>query len=264
MRYAKRRERRGSNWMSRALVGLGALVARNPVAVGGTTAFLVSLSFVSANALFYQPQMHPSAFVSTRSPVVESGETLTIEELPRPSAAPRAEVETIPLDLTKSEVAKLPELTGSVPKLSGTNIVREVQIVLSDLGLYSGEIDGLEGPQTRSAIEAYRRIIGEKGGSEIDTALLRQLGLDRTEPQTVSASGEGQLQTASLQSDNDAVRRVQAGLKAFGNDDIEVDGILGSRTHEAITEFQSLFGLPVTGEPDRALITKMQEIGLIQ
>jgi len=57
--------------------------------------------------------------------------------------------------------------------------------------------------------------------------------------------------------------RVQAGLKAFGNDGIEIDGVIGGRTRDAIREFQSLFDLPVTGEPDASLVTKMQEIGLI-
>jgi peptidoglycan hydrolase-like protein with peptidoglycan-binding domain len=56
--------------------------------------------------------------------------------------------------------------------------------------------------------------------------------------------------------------RVQAGLKAFGNDGIEVDGLLGQNTQAAIREFQSLFGLPVTGQPDQALLAKMREVGL--
>lgn len=86
--------------------------------------------------------------------------------------------------------------------------------------------------------------------------------------QTVSADpGELPRPQPSLRQDQegDAVlRRVQAGLKAFGNDGIEIDGVMGERTRTAISEFQSLFGLPVTGEADPALIAKMQEIGLIR
>jgi len=55
---------------------------------------------------------------------------------------------------------------------------------------------------------------------------------------------------------------VQAGLRAFGNDGIELDGVVGGRTRSAIREFQSLFGLPETGEADEATYTKMREIGL--
>ncbi len=42
------------------------LIARNPTLVGGSTAFLVALSFVSANALWYQPHAHSGAFFATR------------------------------------------------------------------------------------------------------------------------------------------------------------------------------------------------------
>ena len=42
------------------------LIARNPTLVGGATAFLVALSFVSANALWYQPHAHSGAFFATR------------------------------------------------------------------------------------------------------------------------------------------------------------------------------------------------------
>jgi peptidoglycan hydrolase-like protein with peptidoglycan-binding domain len=62
--------------------------------------------------------------------------------------------------------------------------------------------------------------------------------------------------------DAERIVRIQAGLKAFGNDGIELDGVVGARTRSAIREFQSLFGLPLTGEPDEALYAKMREIGL--
>ena len=58
------------------------------------------------------------------------------------------------------------------------------------------------------------------------------------------------------------ILKIQAGLKAFGNDGMEIDGVIGSKTRAAIKEFQSLFGLPVTGEPDEKLYAKMREIGL--
>ena len=56
--------------------------------------------------------------------------------------------------------------------------------------------------------------------------------------------------------------KIQAGLKAFGNDDMQLDGVVGARTKAAIKEFQSLFGLPQTGEPDEVVYVKMREIGL--
>ncbi len=57
--------------------------------------------------------------------------------------------------------------------------------------------------------------------------------------------------------------RIQAGLKAFGNDMVVVDGVPGKTTEDAIREFQKLFRLNVSGKPDPELIGKMREIGLI-
>ncbi len=57
---------------------------------------------------------------------------------------------------------------------------------------------------------------------------------------------------------------MQQGLREFGNEAIEIDGVLGARTQAAIREFQSLFGLPETGEADAAVYSKMKEIGIIE
>lgn len=67
---------------------------------------------------------------------------------------------------------------------------------------------------------------------------------------------------AQPQTMDDRIVRIQAGLKAFGNNDIKLDGVVGGQTKAAIREFQSLFGLPETGEPDEVVYTKMREIGL--
>ena len=58
------------------------------------------------------------------------------------------------------------------------------------------------------------------------------------------------------------IGKIQAGLKAFGNEGIEADGRMGTKTRAGIKEFQALFGLPETGEPDEAVYVKMREIGL--
>ena len=67
-RSARRLDESGAwDWSLRdgasAMLGL---IARNPTLVGGTTAFLVALSFVSSNALWYQPHAHSGAFFATR------------------------------------------------------------------------------------------------------------------------------------------------------------------------------------------------------
>ncbi|RWE75700.1 MAG: peptidoglycan-binding protein [Mesorhizobium sp.] len=170
--------------LAEGAVAVGQLIASNPVLVGGSTAFLVTLFYVSANALWYQPFPHTGAFFSTRS----------IENFPHTVSN---EPETT-INIVRQPPAQ--------PAAKPDPVVQQVQGILKDLNFYDGTVDGLTGPATRKAI--------------------------------------------------------QAGLKAFGNNDMQLDGKVGARTKAAIKEFQALFGLPETGEPDEAVYVKMREIGL--
>ena len=113
---------------------------------------------------------------------------------------------------------------------------------------------------------AWLQLAGLDVSGEIDEALLRQLANRRAEEREVPTPAPRPTQVASARRDDglsrDDIVRIQAGLKAFGHDGIEIDGVVGFKTKGAIREFQSLFGLPVTGEPDVALMEKMREIGL--
>lgn len=255
-RSAKRHDVEGWSASAGAAALLG-LIARNPTLVGSTTAFLVALSFVSANALWYQPHAHSGAFFATRSfPEAarfapdETGTTIIIE---RPGEEPS--------------------------KPAGDPKVELVQGILKDLKFYNGEVDGLAGPNTRKAIEAYQSRMGMTVSGLIDAQLLDQLGAgsqtaairpspaprDAAAPARRDAIADAMDETPALpagRTPDERIVRIQAGLKAFGNEAIEIDGVMGSRTKTAILEFQSLFGLTETGEADEAVYAKMREIGL--
>ena len=279
-RSAKRRKQRGgfTSLMVAGLSAGGVAISRNPAVAGGSTAFLVSLFFVSANAMWYQPHFHEGAFFATRQSApaaTQPAELPEPESIPeptwRPAEAPAA-----------SEPVPAPdrsETTGAVPppedagRAEGDETIRKVQEVLGGLNLYRGPVDGLTGPQTRSAIESYQRIVGIEVTGGIDDTLLQHLGM-KEKPQesappaptprpSQAVEQKRPVQVASTEPVGDPmIERIQAGLKAFGNDGIEIDGIVGEDTRAAIREFQSLFGLEVTGEPDAALLAKMREIGL--
>lgn len=233
-------------------VAVGSLISRNPVLVGGSTAFLVTLFYVSANALWYQPFPHAGAFFATRS----------IEDFPR------AEVEEPETTINIVRPTPAPAPVKSDP------VVEQVQGILKDLDFYSGTVDGISGPNTRKAIQAYQQKVGLNASGEIDSVLLDQLGAkptastvvphpiprpDETAAVPVAAAAPAD---ASTPAPDARIIKIQAGLKAFGNDDMQLDGVVGARTKAAIKEFQSLFGLPETGEPDEVVYVKMREIGL--
>ncbi|MFD2058098.1 peptidoglycan-binding protein [Mesorhizobium calcicola] len=257
-------KRRGNAFQDGA-VAVGGMISRNPVLVGGSTAFLVTLFYVSANALWYQPFPHAGAFFATRSiegfPRTASDEPETTFNILRPSGAPAP--------------------------IKGDPVVEQVQGILKDLDFYSGTVDGISGPNTRKAIQAYQQKVGLNASGEIDALLLDQLGatpktaavipkpqprpdmqaavpvsLQTNSGQTNSGQTNADQTSATAQEPDARIVKIQAGLKAFGNDDMQLDGVVGARTKAAIKEFQSLFGLPQTGEPDELVYVKMREIGL--
>ncbi len=249
MARSARRPRRSTQrvLIEEAASAIGAAVARNPVLVGSGTAFLVALSFVSANALWYQPHFHDGAFFATRS-----------QAYARPDLGRRG----LGRDEPETTFRLVRPQETAAPKPDET--VKMVQSALAGLDLYEGPVDGIRGPNTRGAVAAYRERVGLPAGDAIDAALLAELGgapttaavgptpepAPRDEPGAPAAGGDP------------TVARIQAGLKAFGNEGIEVDGVMGSRTESAIREFQTLFGLKVTGQPDAALVAKMKDVGL--
>lgn len=283
--------------------GAGNAIVRNPVAVGGMTAFLISLAFVSANALWYQPHFHGGALLSTRQPVMTAPREETQKEAPAPRPI-KIERPAATSSETTGAVAPDPrEAEAEEDKPGGDPTIRNVQTVLRNLDLYRGEVDGLVGPQTRTAIENYRRIVGLSADDTVDDALLKHLGLGKDEPRLglpeqvpvptprpraastqqqetasvemqprekegrsaqtkVRETTDDQIRTAAVTEPDPTVVRVQAALRAFGNDGIEIDGMMGQETAMAIREFQSLFGLPITGKVDADLVKKMQEVGL--
>ncbi|MBZ9669490.1 peptidoglycan-binding protein [Mesorhizobium sp. ES1-3] len=247
--------KRRSNAFQDGAIAVGGMISRNPVLVGGSTAFLVTLFYVSANALWYQPFPHAGAFFATRN----------FQGFPHAAAD---EPETT-INIVRSNAAPAP--------IKGDPVVEQVQGILKDLDFYSGTVDGISGPNTRKAIQAYQQKVGLNASGEIDALLLDQLGATpktaavpkpRPRPDVAPAAVPVSLQAneaqtnAASQGPDPRIVKIQAGLKAFGNDDMQLDGVVGARTKAAIKEFQSLFGLPQTGEPDEIVYVKMREIGL--
>lgn len=251
-RNARRREPAyGSSFVRNMLLTAGEGAMRNPLAVGATTAFLVAFSFVSANALWYQPHFYKEAFFSTRSHADRQ--------------AARAASAPAPATRTPASPAAAPAPAVADP------LVQKVQASLAKLKLYSGPVDGLDGPQTGQAIAVYQKSAGLPASGHIDGFLLKRLGILQTNPpqEAPRPAPRPQLDAATTQSvppGNDKARiiKIQAGLKAFGNDGIELDGMIGPKTTAGIKEFQSLFGLNVSGVPDAATYAKMREVGLIE
>ncbi len=254
MAHSARAPEEAAQWtFGDAAAALLGVVARNPTLVGGSTAFLVALSFVSANALWYQPHAHSGAFFATRD-FVRSDTVDPVEET------------TIRIE--RQDQIESPQV--ETKRVEGDATVKSVQKILGELKFYGGDIDGVYGPNTRLAIEAYQNKMGLAVTGAVDETLLDQLGtgsvtqLPSPAPRQIPTE-EAAFPAAARPAERDErVANVQSGLREFGNESMQVDGLMGAKTKAAILEFQSLFGLPETGEADAAVLAKMKEIGLIQ
>lgn len=251
-RSARQPSRKAGPTVTRAVAeSVGGVIARNPAAVGGSTAFLIALFYVSANALWYQPYLHPQPLMVTRGYPDGAAES---RRKPDDGTTFRIEREEAAQETATAPARPQPDPT-----------VTRVQTVLKDLQIYAGPVDGLPGPATRRSIEQYQTRLGLAVTGRIDDDLLRQLdALDTTAgiiPAPSPAVAEPNAPGLEL-TGQDRISRIQAGLRAFGSEGIDIDGIAGPKTRSAVKDFQSLFGLAETGEPDLAVLRKMREIGL--
>lgn len=259
-RAARPRKQKAAPTMTRVVAeSVGGMIARNPAAVGGSTAFLVALFYVSANALWYQPYLHPQPLMVTR------GYPDGAEE------SRRKPPEGTTFQIDREQAVTEGEAAAAASRPAADPTVRRVQAILKDLQFYPGTVDGLPGPATRRAIEQYQARVGMPVNGQIDAALLDQLDAGDTTagirpaeptPREEQPALSGPALSGPALSGKERVSRIQAGLRAFGNAEIDVDGLPGPRTRAAVKEFQAMFGLAETGEPDDQVLAKMREVGL--
>ena len=143
---------------------------------------------------------------------------------------------TLPVTTTTSSTT-----TTSLPTtISG---IEEAQILLKNLGIYTGEIDGINGSLTKKAIREFQKL----AGLVVDGVL---------GPNTINAliNGEnsyidigGADVEVSKTDYSEDIEDAQIKLKELNLYTGDIDGINGIGTKNAIREFQKLAGLVVDG-----------------
>ncbi len=123
--------------------------------------------------------------------------------------------------------------------------VTKVQDALRRAGAYNGAVDGIWGPSSRAALQAFQQGRGLQATGEMNPATAATLGLNAAEllpaaPAPASSSTE----VLSEQ----VVRNVQDRLRSLGFYEGSVDGVWGPATQTAIERFQQSRSLQVTGQ----------------
>lgn len=97
---------------------------------------------------------------------------------PKSTPTPKYIPPSDPLGKPKTPSTTAPKSTYKSGNLEQRALViRKVQALLMANGYYTGAIDGVMGPQTRSAILRYKMAHNLGGSMEIDSRLLNSLGI---------------------------------------------------------------------------------------
>lgn len=229
--------------------GFSLTVQKYPALAGGATALAVMMSLITANAVWYQPDRHPAPIFATRA-----ADDNSVGSIRRVSANPVRTVST-----------KRFEIAHAKPVYS--ELTKELQIALADKKIYAGEIDGLYGSRTKSAIIEYQNEKKMTASGKPSAKLLSHILLSGTTiPRVpvpvhhVALPGTDNRSNLTVQS-KELVSAIQAGLKNYGYDEVVIDGLMGNQTTEAIKRFELDYGLQITGEASKNLLKKLNDIG---
>ena len=120
--------------------------------------------------------------------------------------------------------------------------VSDAQTRLQTLGYYHGPVDGLWGPDTRDALRAFQHDhnLVETARLDGDTAALLR---DASAPPPANVASSGVRDPLEPR----VIRGVQVRLRQLGFYHGPADGVWGSGTQDAVSDFQKSRGLQATG-----------------
>ena len=160
----------------------------------------------------------------------------------------------------KTAVKELPPIEGATITMNKRGpLVSKVQIVLKELGFYSGEYTGVYDKATRSAVTAFQKKNGMKGDGVCDlkTQNLLFSGTGMTKSQTATPKPTATPSpvptftipsgTVNSKSTGQDARLVQKRLKELGYYKGAVDGKFGTGSVKALKAFQTAHGLAADG-----------------
>jgi peptidoglycan hydrolase-like protein with peptidoglycan-binding domain len=234
---------------SKLIAGFSAKVQKYPALAGGATALAVAMSLITVNAVWYQPEQHPSPIFATRALDMATTSSVRRVAVNRVKIVPTMRVEATPTKPDSDELTK------------------ELQMALADKEIYTGSIDGIYGSRTKTAIMTYQEQMKLKASGKVSVKLLSHILMSGkaaahvpVPTQQVALPGSENNIRAIVESKS-LVSAIQAGLKNYGYDDIVIDGVMGNQTSNAIKRFELDYGLQITGEPSNSLLKKLSDIG---
>jgi peptidoglycan hydrolase-like protein with peptidoglycan-binding domain len=213
--------RRGPGLLGLAVQAAGGVISRHPSVAAGGAAFVVVFSFVTANAIWYQPGSHPAPLLSTRT-----------DYQPRPipardaPAEPQTRIELAVNEADDDAGQTIDDILAPVP----THRVSTITIQPDDA--------------TRTASIPER----EAAPRESAAATPPPAPERPAEPAT----------SAPAAPDRDLVRAIQQELARLGHYKGAVDGLTGPMTSAALRAYGERTRMEGTPEPSARLLERMK------
>ena len=253
----------------------------NPSATAATLIFGLGFTLVAGNAMYSQASVHPDPIWATKDGITTRSVVETVAVTPvnlktepvsitRSVLTQRISLKNIPIPTSRP--TQVSTYVEKKPTVSNAELLRETQALLAKLGFYGGKIDGIYGSASKKAIMDYQSSANILPDGEATYELLTHLKsyveinrrITQAAPEPARKNITQLIMPKSSEFDRQTIQRIQIALRdKFGVTDIDIDGIFGNQTREALKEFQKLFKIEETGEIDQTTLEKLQSTGII-
>ncbi|OEC92947.1 peptidoglycan-binding domain-containing protein [Rhizobium sp. YK2] len=282
---------------------IGSAVGRHPAIAGGVALFFGVFGFVTANALWYQTGAHPSPIMRTRDPAspyqipgrksflhaqqADAGNVTTFRierqdsasnSATAPSTAQSSSAPSKLIADVQAELIRHGLYDGAADGKPGSRTTSAILFFQEASGLPQ---TGTPTPELLAALKASNAAAAQPASGRANATA----AVPAERPVNVSATAdaidpvaaaiqnaEKNLKTgavAAKATPSDAVNKVnmvmqiQKGLSNIAYSNVSIDGVAGEQTKAAIRRFQKHYRLPETGEPNMAVLKKLQDIGAL-
>ena len=166
----------------------------------------------------------------------DESSTTTIDDTSTTTSTSITTTTTLPVTTTTSSTT-----TTSLP--TTVTSIEEAQILLKNLGIYTGEIDGINGSLTKKAIREFQKLAGLVVDGILGPNTINALINGENSYNDIGGADVEVSKTAY----SEEIENAQIKLKELNLYTGDIDGINGIGTKNAIREFQKLAGLVVDG-----------------
>lgn len=142
-------------------------------------------------------------------------------------------------------------------------LVTDIQQELRQKGFYDGDIDGLWGAKTDSAVRDFLQAAGSNASAQASESLLHTIKASSVRAAPIAAPPASDpiarllAPVATPPVPSKRVLAVQRALTDFGYGQIKPAGIVDADTRAAIEKFERERGLPVTGQMSDGLVREL-------